>query len=599
MKKILSLILVLFPLLIFAQRPLTISPQNKVSPGVSLSFPAPINIEQRSTTDVQDHGNMGSSQNFDATYDSHLAIIDSDCTVTFSNWPILGKEGSINITFLNVGGFSLTWPGTVVKVPQINLTPNSITQVTLTTKNGGLTVLANSDYAGDVNVRSITTTDPEPFKLINGNQITITLARQSGSASVNIPDIGFQVRSQLGGNDEFTLNNHSQLLYNKTIDNPNIIGGLFTNSVGFNLLSNNIDPNQTINAFNFAKTINIGRNASTILNFGGTPGAEWHFLEPGQNGNPPNFYTGFKTQVQDQNLLYTFPATQGLVNQTLVNDGTGILSWKTLPLVSPSIVTFTGFDHAITLTLANSNFIVAGANVANTFSSPQIFNNNVTIGTNNGVTINTTGTGDIKFIGNFGTQEDFNLRLDTANTWRMYSNTGVDKLDLGVIGVKSTGNNEVGAFTDPDGVHPLNNIVQKVSLGIPPNVTSIAPTYTAVAFSIDSPIVTLPNIGTYIISANIQTSLQAARVPDGVGVLFKLHRIVPSQLDLAGSTFGTSLPTEGSTTTRLGPTVNIVSILYTSTQTNEQITVYGALDAAITLGNIRIDTCTITAVRLY
>jgi len=57
----------------------------------------------------------------------------------------------------------------------------------------------------------------------------------------------------------------------------------------------------------------------------------------GQLGiNAGSYYTSFNTGTQAANIAYTLPAAQGAAHSTMLNDGTGILSWSATPAVTGS-----------------------------------------------------------------------------------------------------------------------------------------------------------------------------------------------------------------------------------------------------------------------
>lgn len=210
----------------------------------------------------------------------------------------------------------------------------------------------------------------------------------------------------------------------------------------------------------------------------------------------------------------------------------------------------------------------------------------------------TGNNGKITFLGQgSGFDEDLTLDLDTtANTAALSSSTGVTTIALGGIGLTSTGTNSIGPLVDSvDGTTPLNNINQVVASGTAYTMTNA---YGSIAFGTTSPILTIANAGTYAIYVDVQLNLVGATYATYDSASIKLRRTNNTAADLAGSTFGTFIPTI-TTITAVGPYLHVGPIKYTTTNTNDTITVQGILGTTPAAGSVTATACTITAIRAY
>lgn len=160
----------------------------------------------------------------------------------------------------------------------------------------------------------------------------------------------------------------------------------------------------------------------------------------------------------------------------------------------------------------------------------------------------------------------------------------------------NTGTNLFGPFVDSvDGVTPLNNMLQTVAAGTAYTMTA---SYADIVFGTTSPILTLANAGTYWLSADIQFSLVGATYATYQSATVKLRRTNNTPADVAGSTFGTFIPTI-TTITALGPLVHIGPIKYTTALTTDTLTVDAILSALPSAGSVTVTNCTIAGGRLY
>lgn len=153
----------------------------------------------------------------------------------------------------------------------------------------------------------------------------------------------------------------------------------------------------------------------------------------------------------------------------------------------------------------------------------------------------------------------------------------------------------IGPLVDSvDGTTPLNNINQVVATGTAFTLTT---SYASLDFGTTDPILTIANAGTYAVYVNVQTSLVGTTATTQT-VAFKLRRTNNTAADLTGSIFSVHLPAS-TVETGAGPSICIGPIKYTTTNTNDTVTVQGILSASLGAGTVTASDCTITAIRMY
>ncbi len=160
----------------------------------------------------------------------------------------------------------------------------------------------------------------------------------------------------------------------------------------------------------------------------------------------------------------------------------------------------------------------------------------------------------------------------------------------------NTGTNKIGPLVDSvDGTTPLNNISQTVASGTAYTLTA---TSAAVTFGTTSPIVTLPNAGTYWISADIQYSYVGATFAANRQFDEKLRRTNNTPADVTGSAFSEFIPTL-TTISDAGPHAHIGPFLYTTALTTDTIQVFADVSVLPTAGSVTVSSCTIVAMRAF
>lgn len=379
------------------------------------------------------------------------------------------------------------------------------------------------------------------------------------------------------------VNPSNQFVFSNSILSPSLVTSLTSTSTTFALL--NVTPT-TINAFGNASTINIG-NASTTTNLLGTlalnpssgiAGASWSVqgTAPTPQANSISYHAPTSVPTA-YGIIFPSAPTTGYVKRT------GTATPQTESIVGTIPVADGGTGTASPALVAGSNVTITG-----TWPNQTVASSSASTGAN--------PTGTIGLSGVNGSASTF-LRSDGAPplsqaiipTW-----TGLHTFNAGLT--STAGTNSIAPFVDSvDGVTPLNNINQVVAAGTAYTMTA---TYGSITFGTTSPILTIANAGTYAIYVDVQLNLVGATYVTYDSASIKLRRTNNTAADLAGSTFGTFIPTI-STITAVGPYLHVGPIKYTTTGTTDTITVQGALGSLPSAGSVTATAVTITAIRAY
>lgn len=147
----------------------------------------------------QDHGAMGATETFDlATANAHVGTLDANLTVTLSGFTN-GKFCSMILGLLQngTGGWTVSWPGSVVSAPTVATAADTITWITLWSLDGGTTIYASSTSdGGDVSSNTATSVDNEfPLFSSTGGK---TIKRATGTGLARA-DSGVASFAELSG----------------------------------------------------------------------------------------------------------------------------------------------------------------------------------------------------------------------------------------------------------------------------------------------------------------------------------------------------------------------------------------------------------------
>lgn len=291
-----------------------------------------------------------------------------------------------------------------------------------------------------------------------------------------------------------------------------------------------------------------------------------------------------------------------VLNGLSINATTGVFILANGKLLTVNnTLTFSGTDST-TMTFPSSSASIARTDAANTFTgistatswvltTPTI-TTKVSPTTDDGAPLgDTTHNFSDLFLATGAVINFANSNLTITHSSGLLTLTGA--LTIPTLTVSTTAN--IGPLVDSvDGTTPLNNINQVVASG---TVYTLTTSYAALDFGTTDPVLTITNAGTYAIYVEVQTSLVGTTATTQT-VSFKLRRTNNTAADLSGSTFGVHLPA-ATAETGLGPSISIGPIKYTTTNTDDSITVQGILSASLGAGSVTASSCTITAIRMY
>jgi hypothetical protein len=120
--------------------------------------------------------------------------------------------------------------------------------------------------------------------------------------------------------------------------------------------------------------------------------------------------------------------------------------------------------------------------------------------------------------------------------------------------------------------------------------------YGTVTFGTTSPSVTLTEVGTYLITATLQTSYVGATYATASSVNYKLRRTNNTAADLSGSIFGDQIPVMTTLATN-GPTVTLTA-LYNTLKTTDTIGIQGTVTATPSAGSVTVSAASISAIKI-
>lgn len=249
-----------------------------------------------------------------------------------------------------------------------------------------------------------------------------------------------------------------------------------------------------------------------------------------------------------------------------------------------------------------------GTNGTATFTFPAAQRYGDPVGTSTVITPTAAGIHEIvfKFINGAWYYADTVVTLITSTHVPYGSSTGgltseaafaynasTNVLTVGAVSLGAGGETSVmGPQQTSDG-QPLHNKISVIASGTPYTLTT---SFANVDFGTNDPILTINSPGTYKLVFVIQTSLVSATTTTQ-SVSYKMRRTNNTAADIAGTTFGDPLPV-ATTTSMLGPTITL-TIDYTTSNSDDAITIQGALSGALGAGTCTTSAVTAIAFRLY
>ncbi len=461
------------------------------------------------------------------------------------------------------------------------------------------------------------------FNWANGN---VVLTHSSGLLTLGTGD--FRITTAGTNSASVVTVGGTQSLTGKTINGNTITTGTGTLTLGSVTLD--AGPGGILGTAAFTETdiyaSLVADNAFTGLNsFSLTPNIAWTSKATGTSASVLNtqyYFTAFTSNTTISGYTGT-PVNGSKVSYLLLGaDGVATFSFPSAqragdPTGASTVITPTAGAHFIVFTYVNSAWYYQDDIVANTVSAgttgrtsftayAPIFGGTTSTGAlqsgtvgnagealiSNGAgalptfqTVSATLTATLAAYGSAGNV----VTGEAAYNYTAATNTlVVGAVTLGAGGETST----MGQLQTSDGKQ-LNQVIQTIASGTAYTLTA---SYATVDFGTTDPVIIIDSPGTYMLRVTIQTSLVSATTTTQT-VSYKLRRTNNTAADVAGSTFADPLPI-ATATTMLGPTTTIICS-YTTSNSDDSITIQGALSAAVGGTSATTSAVTIAATRLY
>lgn len=161
----------------------------------------------------------------------------------------------------------------------------------------------------------------------------------------------------------------------------------------------------------------------------------------------------------------------------------------------------------------------------------------------------------------------------------------------------ATYNSSTGVLNVPQygGTAPGTNNASAYASG---TVYALTTTSAKVDFGTTDPVITIPAAGTYLIMANVRVTTSGLTQLAANQCDFKLRRTNNTAADITNATATTSVPVATLLTSDIGD-ADIATVIYTTTNSNDVIEIWGSRALGISLGAINVSSAHIVAVRLY
>ena len=244
----------------------------------------------------------------------------------FTPWP---SSGISSLSVATANGFAGTSSGGTTPILTLTTSVTGLLQGNGTAISG----ITNSSTVGQVlRVTGASTYAWGALDLTDGDAITGALGAANGGTGVSSLATGMATWFASGTASDFrgivaATGTAGSVVFSgsPTITSPDITTSLTTGSTTFALINTTAT---TVNFAGAATTLNIGANATCILNFGGgATASEFRFLEPSGSGTN---YSAFKAVAQAASITYSLPPAVGAAGTYLKDAaGDGVLSWAT------------------------------------------------------------------------------------------------------------------------------------------------------------------------------------------------------------------------------------------------------------------------------
>lgn len=131
-------------------------------------------------------------------------------------------------------------------------------------------------------------------------------------------------------------------------------------------------------------------------------------------------------------------------------------------------------------------------------------------------------------------------------------------------------------------------------------VYTLTTTSSKVDFGTTDPSITLPAAGTYLILANVKIEYAGLLTLLPTSVNFKLRRTNNTVADLSNATTQFNVPAISLTAlTQTAGDTDLQPVIYTTTNSNDVIEVWGSRGANVSAGSIQVGEASIVAIRIY
>lgn len=142
---------------------------------------------------------------------------------------------------------------------------------------------------------------------------------------------------------------------------------------------------------------------------------------------------------------------------------------------------------------------------------------------------------------------------------------------------------------------PGTNYATAYSAG---TVYALTTTPAKLDFGTTDPVITIPAAGTYLILSNVAVTTSGLTTLAATSCDFKIRRTNNTAADISNATGFTNVPIATLLTSPIGD-ADVNAVIYTTSNSNDVLEVWGSRSTAINIGNINASSAHIVAVRIY